>query len=727
MREQFVPALRCPTCGGEGTLELHADAVDDWETREGSLRCRSCGSEFAVHRGVAELLANRPAAAAPADGAGFERLAEYLQLAGREAEFFRELPDLPDEHWHVRSRSMHQLLTTIPFRPGERVLDVGAGTCWAAYHLAARALDVVALDVVTPELRGLYTADLLMRDRRTYFERVLGSMDELPLVSSSVDYVFSFETLHAADDAALRRTMAEFFRVLRPGGRVIMLNERVVALRDRDELPHEGRGHAHSALRYRWEAARAGFFTDTVEPHHVSYFGDADLTLPPGTPPLTGLAEGVGFALRGSGVARRVYLEWLNDVAGGVGFNMIATKPWHFVGRHEPLSPPDRLLRTVAAGTRLQLARLRGRGVPRAPRTPEQVHDALQARAQRVDAAAGPATPEPSVNGATAVTEAPANGRPSAGPHAAPRGAAGDAQTIVFTGNCQTQGIADAVRAILPGTDTPAFHMWGMDHPDAHIRLDVIREAVARADVWVRMPLGTNVLLEEVARPQTRVIEIPSLTFAAFHPDIVMAVTTMGTYFRGLADYHSAIALWAWRRGLDPAEAAALFQPEVMAALGYDRYWAPAVQAVRDEFAGSDLSWGPFWARLKREGVFMHTINHPCLAAVALQGKAVAACLTGRDSIWDEPVERYADDHLREVVWPVYPYVGQALGVTGSYHWRYGDTHFADITSWAEATWSRYEGTPPEAVVCDRLQGAAYDAVLEPRLLELTRTPVRSA
>ena len=307
-------------------------------------------------------------------------------------------------------------------------------------------------------------------------------------------------------------------------------------------------------------------------------------------------------------------------------------------------------------------------------------------------------------------------------PHTSPY-----ARTIVFTGNCQTQGIADAVRAILPDAETPAFHMWGMDRDDAQARLDLVRDALARADTWVRMPLGTDALLEDVVPPGARVIQIPSLTFAAFHPDIVVATTVAGTYFRGLADYHSAIALWAWRRGLEPAEAAALFQPEVMAALGYDRYWGPAVRAVRDEFAASSLDWAPFWARLKREGVFMHTINHPRLAAVALQGKAVAACIAGRDSIWDEPVERYADDHLREVVWPVYPFVGEALGIPGSYHWRYGDTHFGDVTSWAEATWSRYEGTAPDSVLCERLDHGTYDAVLEPRLLELTRTPVRVA
>jgi len=723
MRQYYAASLRCPTCHRDGTLGLRSDASNALEIREGSLHCGACDSEFPVHRGVAGLLAHPPQAPG-ADTSGFERLAEYLQLAGRETEFLRTLPDLPDEYWHVRARSMHQLLTTVPFQPGETVLDVGAGTCWAAYHFAERGLQAVALDVATPELRGLYTADALIADGRVYFERVLASMEALPLASSSVNYVFCFEVLHACDDAALRRTMAEFFRVLRPGGRLLMLNERVRALRPTTGAPEDGGpGHGHAALRYRWEAARAGFFTDPVEPHHLPFFGDADLVLEPGTPPLSGLGAGLGFALRANGAARRVYLEWLNDVAGGVGLNLIATKPSRFVGRGEAVRPPERLLRTAAAAGQLQWARWRHRTPPRFPRTPEQVQAALLARsgAAGVAATAAPPvlvanTPEvaPSLNGRAAST--PVASRP--GP---PRSGS---QTIVFTGNCQTQGIADAVRALLPGASTPAFHLWGMDRPDAQGRLDLVREALAGADAWVRMPLGTNALIEDAAPAGTRVIEIPSLTFAAFHPDIVIATTTTGTYFRGLADYHSAIALWAWRRGLEPAEAAALFQPEVMAALGYDRYWAPAVRAVRDEFAASSLDWVPFWSRLKREGVFMHTINHPRLAAVALQGKAVAACLTGRDSVWAEPLERYADDHLREVVWPVYPFVGQALGLAGSYHWRYGDTHFGDVLSWAEATWSRYEGTAPETVLCERLDHGSYDAVLEPWLAASTRTSV---
>ena len=39
---------------------------------------------------------------------------------------------------------------------------------------------------------------------------------------------------------------------------------------------YEGYEHAHWALRYRWEATRAGFLTEVTEPHYRPFFGDAD-------------------------------------------------------------------------------------------------------------------------------------------------------------------------------------------------------------------------------------------------------------------------------------------------------------------------------------------------------------------------------------------------------------------------------------------------------------------
>ncbi len=331
--------------------------------REGRLRCGICHSEFAVHRGVVELL-HEPPEHILAEAAGLERFAEHMRGGGWDRELVRKLPYLEHGYWYVQARSMYQLLSTVPFWPGQSILDVGSNTCWAANHFAERGLQAIALDIATTELQGLYTAEYFIDDGSVYFERVLGSMDAIPLASSSLDYVYCCEVLHHNDPASLRRTFGEIFRVLRPGGRLLMVNETLKTLRDRSGVhveaveQFEGYEHAHWALGYRWEATRAGFFTEVTEPHYRAFFGDTELVLPPGASGMRAMGWKLGFALHKNRLARRLYLTWLNHVWGGVSMNMIATKPLRFVGRHEPMALVERLLRTAAAGLRVKAARL---------------------------------------------------------------------------------------------------------------------------------------------------------------------------------------------------------------------------------------------------------------------------------------------------------------------------------------------------------------------------------
>jgi SAM-dependent methyltransferase/uncharacterized protein YbaR (Trm112 family) len=382
VRAQFVRQLRCPACLNQATFELSATASDEREVREGTLCCSACASEFAVRRGVPELLYEPPWHILK-EAAGLERFAEQMRLEGWDREMVRRLPDLQHGYWYVQARSMHQLLTAVPFLPGQSVLDVGSNTCWASNHFAERGLAAIAMDIATPELQGLYTADWFIDDGHVFFERVLGSMDAIPLASSSVDYVYCCQVLHHNDLDSLRRTFSEIFRVLRPGGRLLVVNETLKTLRD----PHgvhdegveqfEGYEHAHWAARYRWEAIRAGFLTEVTEPHYRPFFGDAEL--PPDTTRkgLSALARRVGFAMRHVGIARRLYLAWLNQVEGGVSLNMIATKPSRYVGRHDTMTVAERLLRSAAAAARLPIDRQRGRAPARLPRTPEQAAAAL--------------------------------------------------------------------------------------------------------------------------------------------------------------------------------------------------------------------------------------------------------------------------------------------------------------------------------------------------------------
>jgi SAM-dependent methyltransferase len=320
--------LRCSACGRDRTLRLSASESDEREVREGVLRCIACRADFELHRGVGHLMPDPPAHVAR-EADGLARFAEAMRADGWDRELIRRLPSVEHGYWYVQARSMEQLLATVNLQTGQWLLDVGSNTCWASNHFAVRGLRVIALDISLTELQGLHTSDYFIEDGTSYFERVLGSMYDMPVASGSLDYVYCCEVLHHNDAASLRRTFKEAFRVLRPGGRMLIINETIKTHRDRIGVHTEGveifEGYEHAfwAARYRWEATRAGFLTRVLHPSYHEFFEK----IPSEPPPLRRLRERARYELRASSTGRRAYLSWLNHVRGGVSLNMIATKP----------------------------------------------------------------------------------------------------------------------------------------------------------------------------------------------------------------------------------------------------------------------------------------------------------------------------------------------------------------------------------------------------------------
>jgi hypothetical protein len=281
-------------------------------------------------------------------------------------------------------------------------------------------------------------------------------------------------------------------------------------------------------------------------------------------------------------------------------------------------------------------------------------------------------------------------------------------RSVVVTGNCNVGGIVDGLNAVLDGVEVRGVPSWELETP---AQIAEVADAIAASDVWARMPLSANEAIESRVQPRL-VIDLPNVVFSAFHPDAIYAVRGDGSLFRGLTDYHSAIGLWAWRQGFAPDAAAALFTPEVMRFLTYDRYWEPSVAAMKADFAQSSLAFPPFWMRLKRKGVFMHTINHPTGPTLALLAKAMAVRLGASEEVWDVPAERYIQDFLTDIVWPVYPWVGESLGVPGCFRWKMDGRTFGGVEEWLEATWNAYGDTPRDDVMSHRIDDGVYERVL---------------
>lgn len=330
MLTSFAPSLlRCPTCRRDRTLSLHAEQSDEREVRTGTLTCSACGATFAVQRGTGLLMPQPPEHVAR-EAAGLGRFADYMRDTGWTKESILQLPDHDDGYWYVQGASIRQLLSTIQFSPGEWLLDIGSNTCWASNFFARHGLQVVALDISLWEMQGLYTADYFIEDGISYFERVLGSMNDMPIASESLDYVFACEVLHHNDGDGLHRTFEEAYRVLKPGGKMLVVNETLKTVRDPVGVhveaveQFEGYEHAHWASQYRWGAIRAGFSTRLLEPSYHAYFRE----LPSGPkPPLSNRRARASYEVRSRPLGRKALLSYINHVAGGTAFGMIATKP----------------------------------------------------------------------------------------------------------------------------------------------------------------------------------------------------------------------------------------------------------------------------------------------------------------------------------------------------------------------------------------------------------------
>ncbi len=151
---------------------------------------------------------------------------EYLARV-RSERWERVKPFSTPGHDDVREawRLMHDfaaMLACLEPRPGERVLDLGAGSCWCSEWLQRLNVETISVDIAVDMLR-IGRARLPGRARL-----VAGDLERLPLADASVDKAVFLNALHHVPDTM--RVLGEVLRVLRPGG-VVLFSE-------------PGRGHA---------------------------------------------------------------------------------------------------------------------------------------------------------------------------------------------------------------------------------------------------------------------------------------------------------------------------------------------------------------------------------------------------------------------------------------------------------------------------------------------------
>jgi ubiquinone/menaquinone biosynthesis C-methylase UbiE/DNA-binding transcriptional ArsR family regulator len=208
---------------GQSTISTHlsqlkqADLVEDRRVGKSSLySLRLDPAEDILGRLLKQAKEEIPEAGT--DGAAMRRVVKKRQ--DRMRSFFDSVAGrlgrdyVPGKSWKGVAEALLRLM------PPMVIADLGAGEGAFALLLAQRATKVIAVDTSAKMIE--VGREQAHRHGVTNVEYRLGDMEELPIEDASVDLVFFSQSLHHALHP--ERAVHEAARILRPGGRIVILD-----------------------------------------------------------------------------------------------------------------------------------------------------------------------------------------------------------------------------------------------------------------------------------------------------------------------------------------------------------------------------------------------------------------------------------------------------------------------------------------------------------------------
>jgi SAM-dependent methyltransferase len=174
------------------------------------------------------------------------------------------LTDAAHRYWNSPEWTCIRQLLTAP--RGGPVLDVGAGRGIASFALAKEGFQVTALEPDPSAVVGAQAIRSLAQITGLPITVTEEFSERLPFADATFDLVFARAVLHHTRD--LDAACREFFRVLRPGGRLLAVREHVITAPE--DLPaflavhplhrYYGGENAFMLSEYQRAIGHAGFY-----------------------------------------------------------------------------------------------------------------------------------------------------------------------------------------------------------------------------------------------------------------------------------------------------------------------------------------------------------------------------------------------------------------------------------------------------------------------------------
>jgi hypothetical protein len=257
---------------------------------------------------------------------------------------------------------------------------------------------------------------------------------------------------------------------------------------------------------------------------------------------------------------------------------------------------------------------------------------------------------------------------------------------ILISSNCQTGGIAAALKEIFPSFEVSAKPLPTENDIEG---IDQLKTLINANDIWVTA--DTKLFdLDISGFKNKKIIKIPEIIFPAFHPDscyVVNKETKKNSPF-----YHSKIIAWAFKNNIDKKNLPTLFNDSIYSKLGYYLTWNSSVSRLKNRFDNSDLKndFHNFMLASKRIGPFMHSVNHPKSSCLVILAKLIAKkiMIDCENLYWLIEIP----DGLIGSSYPLFPEVASQLGIgAGSYRWIANGVGYHSVSLFADFCYKYYE------------------------------------
>ncbi|WP_347302278.1 WcbI family polysaccharide biosynthesis putative acetyltransferase [Croceibacterium sp. TMG7-5b_MA50] len=233
--------------------------------------------------------------------------------------------------------------------------------------------------------------------------------------------------------------------------------------------------------------------------------------------------------------------------------------------------------------------------------------------------------------------------------------------------NCQTVGVANCIQA-----QAPDVSVVPLDPGKFNKRRWRPNAQIAGFDrLLIYPPVQAEMPRARMDRIATH-IRLPIITFRAYHPDLIYLHHRGRPLGGPISHYHSAIAFACYLEGIGAADAIGYFNGGFYERCGYLGLWDAERDRLLGAFAAEGLDIRPYFRDWGRRAAFMYSYNHPRIRPLYDMASAVLAHLG--------MVPRRSDllphDNLaNSAIFPVYPEIGETLGVYGQSDFRPAGTY----------------------------------------------------